>query len=619
MRHGVLFVVALSSFAAVASANGGATRSESARVAPVGAHLVFTSNRDGDDDVYAVNPSGRVAALTRNRLRDSGPVLARNGRWLAVQREFSKLVLISGDGRRERVLGEAAPVAFSPNSRLLAYTRGLDDERMFVTTVPRGQPRFLGNGYPIEFSPDNRLLAFSTDSYTVGVVDVMTARRTVVPRSQFRDFLGWSPDGRRIALRHSKDEGDTTIETLLVVDARRPSLPPRELIRSSEGLVAEWLSAGRIGFERRGVADGKCDVGVVAATGGAPRVISPTNCQTADWSAKSNRLAFRRSVDEQTSELVIARDDGGGKRIVYRSEERNITNLSFQWSPSGKRFVLAMHADAGDELLVARRPNWRLQRLARGRFGLLEAGAWSPDDRHLALPTRDGLSIASVKSGKVRRVWSGSVGGGRWVVGALARKAPAADPPPRSEVAQPRQLQSRGVVYELGSDGANVAAVLGRSRADCDHVAAWTAGTRRIVRFSRPELCGEIVWPFNVTLAGTRVRWSIFFCGSVCYVSPCTGDLGRPFRSDCDQESEVPGRPPRPPPPAETRRGVSVATTGGTITLRREQDGRVRTIRPPGGAVDAELENEGLFYAFNVRRGAMPGRIVFIPFASLFD
>jgi hypothetical protein len=56
----------------------------------------------------------------------------------------------------------------------------------------------------------------------------------------------------------------------------------------------------------------------------------------------------------------------------------------------------------------------------------------------------------------------------------------------------------------------------------------------------------------------------------------------------------------------------------GTITLRRLSDGYLRKLRPPGGAIDAELEAAGLYYAYN-SSGRFPGRVVFVPFSRLFD
>ena len=627
IRDALLLAVSVAAFAAVSGAEAKSdapTLNERAR----GPRLVFTSNRDGDEDVYAADPSGHAVALTRNRARDNELVLAKNGKWLAVQREFSDLVLISGDGRRERRRADATPVAFSPNSRLLVFSRGLDDDRMYVVAVPRGKPRALGNGYPTAFSllsgrtleafsPSGRLLAFSTESDALGVVDVVTGRRRIVPRSHFRDFVGWSPDGKHIALLRSKEKGDERIETLLVADVRRLSSPPLELVRSGEGLQAEWLTATRIGFERSLASGGGCEVGTVSATGGSPRIVA-RGCFSTAWSARANRVAYLRAVSEGTSELVLARSDGGERKVVFQGP-----NLSIEWSPKGRWLAVTTDNGNNDELFVVSADGRRRTRLARGNFGLLESGSWSPDERYLSLAIEGGLGVASVNPPRMRRVWRGTIGccaGARWVAGPLPPKGTPAAPAPRPEVAAPRLLLSRGRVFEIASDGSRVAALLGESRVDCDHLVAWSKGTRRVIRFSRPEPCSDYrTYDFALTLDGRKIVWKNFYCGNDCYVGGCNADVERPFHYLCGEgDVEVPRRPPRPAPPAETRRGVSIVTSGGTIRLRREQDGRTRTIRPPGGLVDAELEDTGLFYAFNLRHRAMLGRIAFIPFTSLF-
>lgn len=61
---------------------------------------------------------------------------------------------------------------------------------------------------------------------------------------------------------------------------------------------------------------------------------------------------------------------------------------------------------------------------------------------------------------------------------------------------------------------------------------------------------------------------------------------------------------------------MTMEIRGGAVVLSRSSDGRARVIHPPGRIVDAELEDSGLFYAYNLR-GPMPGNVVFVPFAEL--
>jgi hypothetical protein len=51
----------------------------------------------------------------------------------------------------------------------------------------------------------------------------------------------------------------------------------------------------------------------------------------------------------------------------------------------------------------------------------------------------------------------------------------------------------------------------------------------------------------------------------------------------------------------------------------RMSDGLDRVFRAPGGrpVLDAELEQPGLFYSYNVRHGAKKGRIAFVRLAEL--
>jgi hypothetical protein len=63
---------------------------------------------------------------------------------------------------------------------------------------------------------------------------------------------------------------------------------------------------------------------------------------------------------------------------------------------------------------------------------------------------------------------------------------------------------------------------------------------------------------------------------------------------------------------------VAVYITGRRIHLLRLADGRNVSIRPPGsGPVFAQVESVGLFYAYNVKGSARPGRVRFVPFDRL--
>jgi Tol biopolymer transport system component len=588
----------------------GTSRNQAAR----GSHLVFTFNRDGDDDLYAVDArGGRVAALTRNRVQDDEFTLDERTGWVAIVRNYSSIVLVSRDGRRERSLGEADSPVFSRNGRFLAFAREpLDAETSHIKllAVQNGKVRALGAGRPLAFSPSGRLLAFASD-HGIGVVDVVSGRRRMFARSARAEFVGWSPNGRTIAFERRRKRGGDISYMLLVADARRPKVVRRVL----EGwFEARWLTSQRLGYERdTGPGAANQEIGVASSTGAEPIVLARGDVSHPQWSPRGERVAYTRRIDERTSALVVA--------SLTRRQERTILTASgvdARWSPSG-RWLAARAAESDRAALVLFSADGRRQRT------LVESGdpnldSWSPDERYLAISTQTGLGVLAVRARTLWRLPNWDAYPVRWVRGPLPRRAPAVPPVPPSELAQPRQLRSRAPVLELSADATRVAVLVGWWRSDCEHIAGWTAGTRRIVRLGHQDPCGDHPRPyaFGLDLVGTRATFRSFSCGNQCYVAQCEGDLWRRDVRCGDEEGTDDMNFRRPASPAERRSGVAIQTRlGGEIQLRRELDGRMRTIRPPGGAADAELEDAGLFYAFNTR-GKFRGHVIFLPFAELF-
>lgn len=62
---------------------------------------------------------------------------------------------------------------------------------------------------------------------------------------------------------------------------------------------------------------------------------------------------------------------------------------------------------------------------------------------------------------------------------------------------------------------------------------------------------------------------------------------------------------------------LAVYVRGRTIHVLRLSDGRDRAYASVTGLVDVELVRSGLFYAYNERKGAKPGRVVFVPSADI--
>src|ERR671925_119516 len=64
--------------------------------------------------------------------------------------------------------------------------------------------------------------------------------------------------------------------------------------------------------------------------------------------------------------------------------------------------------------------------------------------------------------------------------------------------------------------GSRVALVVGPTPLDCDHVAVWTPARQPLRRFDVPGSCGGVPSLYDVELAGSRVAWVLYGCGTTC-------------------------------------------------------------------------------------------------------
>jgi WD40 repeat protein len=569
------------------------------------AHLVIVSNRDGDYDVYSIRADGRrVGALTRNRVADEEVRLSPAGGWLAINRT-SGVVLVRADGRRERKLGTSTSgPSFSPDGRWLAFARETDafegTSRIELVEVGRDRPaRRLGGGVPIGFSADGRRLAYADDEGSVGVLELASGRRTrVATANMLRDSLGedWSPNLTGFVLEREPDG----VKTLLYFPARRGATG-RVLARGEFGLSSRWLDEHRYGYQQG-------DALVAARVDGSARRVIARGVGFADWSPDGSNVAY--SVGERS--FVIASTTTGARRTT-RLERGRVYNLN--WSPSGRRLAVTVADGNRFDALVVDARTRRVVRRLRGYPGF---GSWSPDERLLATSVRLGVSLLDIDRGTSVRGWAGGAVVVGWLRGPQPPALPTAAPAPPTEIVDATGFRSRTPVLELASDGAWVAALLAGGTLDREHVVAWRPQRRTVVRFaSASPVEEEFVKYQELSLKGTVVSWTSFTCGNYCYLWNMSADVRKPltFYDGEEDRAVVEQKPPRPPLPVETKRGVTATARGGLIELRHT-DGRRRTIRPPGPLTDIELEETGLFYAYTTT-GTFRGRVVFVPFDRL--
>ncbi len=215
---------------------------------PATEKIAFTSTRDGNSEVYVMNPDGsQQMNLTWHSARDLAPAWSPTGEHIAFNSDRDgtrDIYLMDADGKNVRKvfrrLAYREYPTWSPDGKKLAYLHA-EDWGIYVGTIDSGQEErvasanFLG-GDPA-WSPNGSEIAFiSTNApgYLLNVVNLQTRKvRVLLPDNEpriLRDPV-WSPDGTLIAFQWYK-KGIYTIRKSgkglkrLIPNAGRPAWSP---------------------------------------------------------------------------------------------------------------------------------------------------------------------------------------------------------------------------------------------------------------------------------------------------------------------------------------------------------------------------------------------------------
>lgn len=197
-------------------------------VAPATEKIVFTSNRDGNPEIYIMNPDGSGQVnLTHHRAADFDPVWSPTGEHILFVSNRSKTVdlyLMDADGRNARklfvkTLRRQHPT-WGPNGKKVAYTR-VDvlrgDIGIYVASINDRVEKRIANGMRPMWAPDTSEIAFIFSDWliplndgfggiefketNIQIVDSRThaKKELAMPGFFFVFDPAWSPDSTKIA------------------------------------------------------------------------------------------------------------------------------------------------------------------------------------------------------------------------------------------------------------------------------------------------------------------------------------------------------------------------------------------------------------------------------------
>ncbi|HEY9405049.1 MAG TPA: DUF4214 domain-containing protein [Pyrinomonadaceae bacterium] len=308
LQHASLVVGLLFAGALPASPMPDIRRAKPANHAPeLTGKIAFASERDGDYEIYSINPDGSGAArLTNHPAADREPVWSPDG---------SKLAFVSTrDGNTEIYVLNASGDAngFSPPARL--------------TNHPASDLN------PV-WSPDGTKIAFVSNRNGDDEIFLMNANGSAQTNLTNNDFddtdPSWSPDGAKLAFVSNR-EGNEDIYTMDATGAAVANISNH----AASDRHPSW-GGTRIAFQSN--RDGNDEIYAMnAADGGAlARLTTNAAFDTEPWlSSDGARIAFQSTRDSGNFDVYVMSANGGSPTRLTFTGEDNDLEVSIQKQPA---------------------------------------------------------------------------------------------------------------------------------------------------------------------------------------------------------------------------------------------------------------------------------------------
>ena len=252
--------------------------------------IAFVSNRDGDREIYVMDPDGlNQINLTNNPDWDEQPAWSPDSRKIAFVSNRdgnSEVYVMDANGGNQINLtnnsNEDYEPSWSPDGRRIAFVSNRDgNSEIYVMDANGGSQVNLtndpNNDWAPAWSPDGRRIAFVSNRETDWEIYVMAAngrnQTNLTNNSNTDSQPSWSPDGSKLAL--NRDAGGL----IYVIDADGAS--PIRLTDNPRGdYDPAWSPDGRkIAFMSN--RDGNSEIYVMDADGG--NQINLTNNPSEDY------------------------------------------------------------------------------------------------------------------------------------------------------------------------------------------------------------------------------------------------------------------------------------------------------------------------------------------------
>ena len=260
--------------------------------------IVFTSERDGNREIYSMDPDGsRQQRLTNSAGGDTAPAWSPDAKQIAFGSERtgnSEVYVMNANGSDQRQLTRAGAFSgnptWSPNGRQIAFESTRDgNSEIYVINTDGSGTRRLTNDPSIDFdpawSPDGSRIAFASTrrqgNYDIYVMAADGSSPTILAPDPAIDFNpAWSPDSKKIAFHSDRDRESSQI---YIVNADGTNVTRLTFTRATDYNPVWAPDGATLAFQSN--LRGKDDIYIINADGGdlTQTTIDPAPDLVPDW------------------------------------------------------------------------------------------------------------------------------------------------------------------------------------------------------------------------------------------------------------------------------------------------------------------------------------------------